>query len=159
VARFEVEVCPQIGILRIDAPLYYANARFLEDRINHMFAERPQMRVLILDCASVNDMDATAIQSLGRLLTALRATGNDLHFVQLIGPVRDLIDRSGLGKHIGDDHRSRTILEAAPKIMKQISRDYCEGKCLARAFPPCELIPRRGEASNTSEAAKFSPQI
>lgn len=159
VGRHQVEVCPQVGILRIDAPLYYANARFLEDRINQMFAERPDMKILMLDCAAVNDMDATALQSLQRLINSLRASGNDLHFVQLIGPIRDLMARSGFGELAGEAHRSRTILEAAPKVMKQISRKYCEGQCRARAFPACELIPRRGESSNNSEAAKFSPQI
>jgi SulP family sulfate permease len=158
VGRFEVETCPQVGILRIDAPLYYANARFLEDTINRMFAERSDMRVLILDCASVSDMDATAIQSVRRVLTTLRANGNDLHFVQLIGPVRDLLDRSGLGSLIGDA-QSRTILEAAPRVMAQISRDYCEGTCRSRGFPACDRIPRHGEPSHEAEAARFSPQI
>lgn len=158
VSRFDVETCPQVCILRIDAPLYYANARFLEDTINRLFAERPDMRVLMLDCASVNDMDATAIESLRRVIGTLRANGNDLHFVQLIGPVRDLIDRSGLGELIGEA-QSRTILEAAPKVMAQIRRAYCEGTCRARGFPACDRIPRRGDPLQAAEAARFSPQI
>jgi SulP family sulfate permease len=159
VDRYDVEICPQVGILRVDAPLYYANARFLEDKINAMFADRPAMKILMLDAAAVSDIDATAVQSLGRLLTSLRKSGNDIHFVQLIGPVRDLMQRSGLMEAIGEESTSRTILEAAPKVMAQIRRDYCETKCRARAFPPCERIPRRGDTSTASEAARFSPQI
>jgi SulP family sulfate permease len=160
IARYDdVEVCPQVGILRVDAPLYYANARFLEDKINAMFAERPNMKILMLDAAAVSDIDATAVQSLSRLLKSARRSGNDIHFVQLIGPVRDLMIRSGLMELIGEANSSRTILEAAPKVMAQIQREYCETRCRARAFPACERIPRRGDASSTAEAARFSPQI
>src|SRR5690606_10036233 len=96
VQRFTTETCPQIGMLRIDAPLYYANARYLEDRIARIVAERPDLRVLALDFASVNDMDATAALSLTRTVEALARQGAELHIVGAIGPVRDLFTRSGL---------------------------------------------------------------
>ena len=140
--RYPVEACPQVGILRIDAPLYYANARFLEDRIDEMFADRPQMRMLTLDFASVNDMDATAVLSLGRVVARLRERGKDLHIVSAIGPVRDLLQRSGLTEQIGEANLHRTILEAAPKLVAAVSREYCESTCQVAAFPECTTIPR-----------------
>jgi SulP family sulfate permease len=157
--RFEVETCPQVGILRIDAPLYYANARFLEDRINEMFAQRPDMSLLALDCASVNDMDATAVQSLQRVITSLRARGNDIHLIAVIGPVRDLLTRSGLAEVIGEENMHRSLLEAAPTLMTLISRETCETRCRAAAFPDCSLIPRRSDASESARASRFTPQI
>ncbi len=159
VDRMEVEICPQVGMLRIDAPLYYANARFLEDRILAMFAAREPMRVIALDFGSVNDMDATAIQSLHRLIESLRAGGNDLHIVRAIGPVRDLLARSGLAELLGADHMHRSWSDAAPKLMTEISRRYCEGKCRSAAFPACSLIPRAALVRDRAKAARFTPQI
>jgi sulfate permease, SulP family len=157
--RFAVEVCPQIGILRVDAPLYFANARFLEDRIHRMFAERPQMKLLALDCSAISDVDATAIQSLRSLVMMLRGRGNDLHLIGPIGPVRDVLARTGMVELLGEGNLHRTIVEAAPVLMARIDRGWCEGTCRVSAFPDCTLIPRSGPATERSKAARFSPQI
>jgi sulfate permease, SulP family len=157
--RYAVEVCPQVGILRVDAPLYFANARFLEDRIHRMFAERPHMLLLALDCSAIHDVDATAIQSLRSLVLALRERGNDMHLVGPIGPVRDVLERTGMLALLGEHNLHRSIIEAAPTLMARIDRRVCEGSCRVSAFPECTLIPRSGAASPTSEAARFSPQI
>lgn len=157
--RYEVETCPQIGILRVDAPLYFANARFLEDRIHQMFAQRPQMQALALDCSSIGDIDATAVGALRNIVLVLRSRGNDLHLVGPIGPVRDVLARTGTDALIGAENIHRTILEAAPIMMTRIDRGYCEHSCRASAFPECTLIPRAALTSDASEAARFSPQI
>lgn len=159
IRRFEGEVCPQVGILRIDAPLHYANARFLDDRITRMFADRPAMKLLVLDCSGVGEIDATALQTLRNLVDALRSRGNDLHIVGAIGPVRDTLERTGIAATIGSANMHRTIIEAAPSLMQRISRDYCRGQCSVSAFPDCTLIPRERLSSTHSEAARFSPQI
>ncbi len=158
-ARFAVEVCPQVGILRVDAPLYFANARFLEDRVHQMLAERPQLRLVALDCSGISDIDATAVQTLRNLMLALRERGNDLHLVGPIGPVRDVLARTGMVAQLGESNLHRTIIEAAPKLMARIERDWCEHRCHVSAFPDCTLIPRASLTSPRSEAAKFSPQI
>jgi SulP family sulfate permease len=154
VSRFSVEPCPQVGILRVDAPLYYANARFLEDRIDQMFGDRPEMKLLALDCAAVNDMDATAVLSLGRVIDSLRERDKDLHIVAAIGPVRDLLERSGLAEQLGAENMHRTILEAAPKLMAELSRDYCESRCSYAAFPDCTTIPRSRLAEHAKAKAE-----
>ncbi len=157
--RFAVETCPQVGILRVDAPLYFANARFLEDRVHAMLAERPQLQLLALDCAGIADVDATAIQSLRNLTLTLRERGNDLHLIGPIGPVRDVLDRTGLLQLLGADNLHRTIVEAAPTLMARIDRGFCEGQCRVSAFPDCTLIPRAAATTPASDAARFSPQI
>jgi SulP family sulfate permease len=159
VQRFDVETCPQVGILRIDAPLYYANARFLEDRVVQAFTDAPQMRILALECSGVGDLDATALRALRDIVEALRSQGNDLHLIGAIGPVRDLLARSGASVMIGADHMHRTIAEAAPQLMAEISRTYCESSCTVSAFPDCTLIPRSRLARPAADKARFSPQI
>jgi len=157
--RFAVETCPQVGILRVDAPLYFANARFLEDRIHQMFAERPDMQILALECSGVGDLDSTAVQALRNVVIALRARGNDLHLVGPIGPVRDVLAKTGMDRLLGAGNIHRTIVEGAPVWMSRISRHYCEHRCRVSAFPDCTSIPRVGEVTGRSEAARFSPQI
>jgi SulP family sulfate permease len=156
VDRVEVaQTCPQAGLLRIDAPLYYANARFLEDRIAAMMATHPSMKLLALDFAAVSDMDATAVMSLQKLIEALRAGGSDLHVIGAIGPVRDLFVRSRLLELLGEDHVHRNLAEAAPKLVEAVERGYCEDTCRASAFPSCTLIPRAALVRAHAKAARF----
>lgn len=143
--RYAVEICPQIGILRIDAPLMFANARFLEDRIHQLFAERPGLKLVALDCSGMNDLDATGVQALCNVVDALRARGCDLHLIGPIGPVRDVLTRTGLAQRLSEANLHRTILEAAPAWLPRISREHCTRQCRVSAFPDCEAIPRAGE--------------
>jgi SulP family sulfate permease len=160
IERFEAaQTCPQAGLLRIDAPLYYANARFLEDRITSIMAAHESMKLLALDFAAVSDMDATAVMSLRRMIEALRAGGSDLHIIGPIGPVRDLFVRSGLLELLGQDHVHRNFAEAGPRLVDAVERSYCEGCCRVSAFPSCRLIPRAALVREQGKAACFMPQI
>ncbi|NJL67104.1 MAG: sodium-independent anion transporter [Microcoleus sp. SM1_3_4] len=136
------EVCPQVGILRIEAPLYYANARFLEDQVMGLLAARASMRIIALDFKTVTDMDATAVMSLQRVIEALRAGGNDLHIVAALGRIRDQLARSGITELLGADHLHRNFAEAGPKLVAAVERVYCERTCRSFAFAECSLIPR-----------------
>jgi SulP family sulfate permease len=54
VHRHNVETRDDIVTLRVDESLYFANARFLEDRIYDMVAHRTAVRHVILMCPAVN---------------------------------------------------------------------------------------------------------
>ncbi len=160
VERFAgLETCPQIGMLRIDAPLYYANAQFLEDRIHAMFAARPRMKLLALDCSSVSDMDATAEHALRRAVEALRTRGNDLHLIGVLGPVRDLLARSGLSERLGAANMHRSWADAGPQLVAAVERKVCQQQCRSAAFPGCTLIPRSALVRSDAELGRFMPQI
>ena len=57
VKRHEVITDPGILSIRVDASLYFPNARFLEDTINNAVAENPDIKHLILVCPAVNTID------------------------------------------------------------------------------------------------------
>lgn len=156
VDRFEVETCPQAGLLRIDAPLYYANARFLEDRVQAMFVQRPDTQLVVLDFSAVSGMDATAVLALDRILETQRARGHDIRIVGAIGPVRDLMERTGLRDRLGAENLHRTLLEAAPAVMACVSREYCETRCKNAAFPDCSTIPRRSPTADDDDSRPAS---
>jgi len=48
VLRHHVATSPRLVSLRVDESLYFANARALEDRINDLVAERPQLKHVVL---------------------------------------------------------------------------------------------------------------
>ena len=142
ISRFDSEPCPQAPILRIDAPLYFGNASFLEQRIHQLFLDYPAATIAVLDFAAITDLDATALQSLRRALQTHREAGRDIHLVAVIGPVRDILRQSSLGKEFGVDHMHRTLLEAAPVIMSNVDASHCQQQCTRSAFVECDRLHR-----------------
>ncbi|CCK77210.1 MAG: sulfate permease [Oleispira antarctica] len=80
--------------LRIDASLYFANARFLEDKINQLVAQSPEAKHIILTCSAINDIDASAVESLIAVNQYLKEAGIEFHLSEVKGPVMDRLKHS-----------------------------------------------------------------
>ncbi|MBB5213720.1 SulP family sulfate permease [Parapusillimonas granuli] len=89
VLRHQVRTSPRVLGVRVDESLYFANARYLEDRINEAVAEQPELRHVVLQCSAINDIDASALESLETIETRLREAGILLHLSEVKGPVMD----------------------------------------------------------------------
>ncbi len=118
-ARFNVETNEYVKTLRIDESLYYANARYLEGKIGRLVEESPKMRDLILMCAAVNRIDASALASLETINSRLKSAGVTLHFSELHSHVKDRLGRSELirqltGKIFFTQHEAMEALEPEP---------------------------------------------
>lgn len=95
-SRFNVETFEQVKTLRIDESLYYANARYLEDKIARIAEENTKMTDLILMCPAVNRIDASAISSLETINDRLKSADVTLHFSELHTYVKEGLLRSRL---------------------------------------------------------------
>ncbi len=92
--KFNVETIETVKILRIDDSLYYANARYLEDRVATIVSEYPEMTDLILMCTGVSHIDASALSSLVEINRRLRALKIRLHLSTMQSVVRERLYRS-----------------------------------------------------------------
>ena len=91
--RHDVETCPTVLTLRIDESLYFANARFLEDRIYDRLAGDTCLRHVVLMCSAINEIDFSALESLEAINTRLRDMGIKLHLSEVKGPVMDRLKK------------------------------------------------------------------
>lgn len=89
VLRHPVRTTPAVLSLRVDESLYFANSRFLEDRLNESVAELPQLQHVVLQCSAINDIDASALESLEAIAHRLHEAGIQLHLSEVKGPVMD----------------------------------------------------------------------
>lgn len=94
VDRHEVKTSSHILSLRVDESLYFANTRYLEDRISFLVAERPELKHVILVCSAVNMIDASALESLEEINHRLNDAGITLHLSEVKGPVMDRLKRT-----------------------------------------------------------------
>lgn len=105
VARHTVVTDPEILSLRVDASLYFPNARFIEDYINQAVAANPAVRHVILECPAVNTIDYSALESLEAINHRLKDGGITLHLSEVKGPIMDGLKRSHLLEELtGDVH-------------------------------------------------------
>jgi sulfate permease, SulP family len=94
VLRHRVLVSPRLVSLRVDESLYFANARSLEDRVNDTAAALPDLQHVVLQCSAINDIDASALESLEAIEHRLRDADISLHLSEVKGPVMDRLQRT-----------------------------------------------------------------
>ena len=100
VLRHDVLVSPKLVCLRVDASMFFANARAVEDRINAEVATRPELEHVLLQCSAVNDIDSSALESLEAIASRLKDSGISLHFSEIKGPVMDKLSTTHFLEHL-----------------------------------------------------------
>ncbi len=110
---------PGVLIVRLDAPMYYANALTIRDRMKALVAEtQPPPRAVVLDSAGQDSLDITSAEVLKGLLVELKGKGIEIFVAELHGPVREFGQRTGLFEMIGEDHVFPTV-DAAVSFIEQ----------------------------------------
>lgn len=94
VRRYRVTTEPEILNLRIDESLFFANAGMLEDLIYQRIASDDKIAHVVLICSAVNDLDYSAVETLGEINTRLKEEGILLHLSEVKGPVLDKLKRA-----------------------------------------------------------------
>jgi SulP family sulfate permease len=117
VLRHDVLTSPAILTIRVDESLYFANARFLEDRIYQEVAKKPELQHVVLMCSAVNIIDMSALESLEAINERLKATGVTFHFSEVKGPVMDRLNKTGFldilsGEVFLSQHQAQLSLRA-----------------------------------------------
>jgi SulP family sulfate permease len=100
VERHEVITSPTVLSVRVDESLYFADARYLEDRLYDEVARRPGVQHVVLVCPAVNYIDASALDSLEVILERLKQAGVTLHLSEVKGPVLDRLQRCSFLEHL-----------------------------------------------------------
>ena len=133
VLRHNVRVSPRLVSLRVDESLYFANARSLEDRVNDAVAANPLLQHVVLQCSAINDIDASALESLEAIEHRLREAGIALHLSEVKGPIMDRLQNTefarGLSGQVFLTHY-RAVATLTPELLAE-----------AAAAPPPDPAP------------------
>ena len=96
ILRHKVITVPHMLMLRVDESLTFINARWLEEKVLELVAESPALSDVVLMCSAVNEIDASALESLEALNHRLADAGVKLYLSEVKGPVMDRLQRSDL---------------------------------------------------------------
>ncbi len=116
IKRHHVITSPIVLSVRVDESLYFADARYLEDRLYDEVAQTPDIQHVILVCPAVNYIDASALDSLEVINDRLKQAGVTFHLSEVKGPVLDRLQRSQFLDHLTgrvflSQHQAMTALD------------------------------------------------
>jgi MFS superfamily sulfate permease-like transporter len=113
----DYERIPDLLVLRLDAPLFYANATLVRDQIKYLVgASDPLPRAVILEPTAGDGLDLTSVEMLEQLTATLHAAGIDFALADLRQPVIETARRTGLLETVGEDRIFHTVGEAVQSL-------------------------------------------
>ena len=119
---------PGVLILRLDAPIYYANANTVREKIKKLIREaEPLPQALILDSAGQDSLDVTSSDMLISLVRELKDKGIDIYVTEVHVPVLEFSQRTELFEVIGEDQIYPTV-DYAVRAIESSARAESSGQ-------------------------------
>jgi MFS superfamily sulfate permease-like transporter len=111
---------PGVVIYRFDASLLFFNADYFKARVRRVVdAARPTPRWLVIDAGTFAHIDITGAAVLKEVIEDLGAAGVEVVMAEVKGPVRSMLERTGLSQQIGAARMFPTIESAVAEITSQ----------------------------------------
>ncbi len=104
-------------IIRVHASFGFANADYVRDHILGHCDAHPEVKSVLVDASSINDLDTTAIGVLQHLVRTLHDRGVDVYFGSMVARVRDVATESGLEAELGTDHFFLSLHQAVRSLL------------------------------------------
>ena len=106
VRRFssEVTIDPAILLFRFDGQLYFVNKDYFKSSLLEAMEERgASLKHLVLNVEPMNYIDSSAAFMLRQLFEDLKSKGISISIAGPIGPIRDILKRSGIVSLLGEE--------------------------------------------------------
>ena len=121
--------CRHVDLVRFDGSLFFANASYLEDKINERLEEKKGLRHIIIAANGISDMDASGEETLSLLVDRVRSAGVDVSFSGLNDSVMAVLKRTHLLEKIGMDHIYPTMERAVCQVHEHSHHGSEEDEC------------------------------
>jgi len=109
---------PGILIIRVNGPIYYANALTVRDQVKAMIIEMESLpRVVIFDAGAQDVLDLTSTEMVKSLVKELQGKGIGVYLADVHAPVLESGGKAGLRELIGEGHVFPTV-EAAVRFFE-----------------------------------------
>jgi sulfate permease, SulP family len=121
--RYGLKASDEIGLLRFDRSLYFANVPYFEDAVLELAARHPNARYLIVVTKGINEIDASGEEVIHSLVDRLKARGVTLVFAGLKAQVLEVMERTGLDEVIGKENIFRSTDASIAAVQARVTND------------------------------------
>jgi MFS superfamily sulfate permease-like transporter len=137
--------CEHIALIRFDAPLFFANASYLEDQVSERIRAKKNLRHIVIVAAGINDIDASGEETLSLLVDRIRSAGIDVSLCGVNEKVMKVVRRTHLDAKIGMDHLYPTVEQAVDAIHPLTHQGASETDCPLRTVCYLPQTDKRNE--------------
>ena len=131
VSRFEglLKTFEDVLIVRFDAELYFANISFFKDKLEEFVLKKgDKLKLILIDGESINSIDSSGIYMLKDVINKFENAKIEIAFSGMKGPVRDVLEKSGIMKKISYSNCFMSIQEAIDAYEERKKNKEIEGK-------------------------------
>ena len=117
-ARFDrLEPTPGLLMIRLDGPLFFADANRFKDGVTAMLdASDAPLHAVLLDADAISQSDTDGADILIELASAVRRDGMQLALARVPGPVLDIWRRAGVVDAVGESNVFVSMRDAAETL-------------------------------------------
>ena len=126
---FGLKECAHIAVIRFDAPLFFANASYLEDQIADRRLKMEKLKHILIVANGINDIDASGEEALALIIDRVRSGGLDISLSGVNESVLKVFKRTHLLEKIRIDHIYPTMEKAICAIHEHTHKDGHEKDC------------------------------
>ena len=114
------QYCYLISLIRVGGSLYFANASYFEERILQLITQRPKLRYIIVDCISINKIDASGLEALVKVAEHLEQAGIELWFTRVRVNVMHVLKRGALAQRLGKERFYKNNEQALSRLSEHL---------------------------------------
>jgi SulP family sulfate permease len=129
---------PGVVVVRLDVPLFWANATAIEERLIAQVGKWEDTRALVLDLEATTQLDTTAADMVEHLAAELTALGVQLYLARVLHRVEAVLERSGFMAQLRSEHIWHSISQCVraarqdiAATLQEISTPDAEGERVA----------------------------
>jgi len=134
-ARFNLEQCPYIAVIRYSGSLVFSNVDYLENQIIECVHSLPRLRHVLIVGNGINEIDASGVDALSVIVDRLHGQGLQFSISGCNDTVLDVMRKTGLASKIGDNNIYRNVARAIDGIWEKAHTNVDEPKCPLKVRP------------------------
>ncbi len=124
-----LQKCKHIDLIRFDGPLFFANASYLEDKINDRIMNNDDLRHIVIAANGISDIDASGEEALSLLIDRVRSGGVKISFSGVNESVMKVLERTHLLAKIGPENIYPTMEKAVCAVHADAHQNSDEQDC------------------------------
>ena len=120
----QAQTVPGITVLRIDAPLYFANVAFVKDRmreVEHSKGQGVRVRFVIMEMGPITSVDSTGVHTVMDMISEYEEKGVKLCLSNPNGDVMRTFERAGIVDRIGKEWIFFRVHEAVAECKRHMA--------------------------------------
>jgi SulP family sulfate permease len=110
----------RLGAIRFDGALRFINVSTFEKAVLRMEQDNPGIDAILVSCGGINDIDASGVDMLSKLIARFRSNNVSLCFSGFKEHVQDVIEKAGLSDLIGRDNLFPSDHSAARELQNRL---------------------------------------